>query len=127
MTTRRSLAWLIGLVPFAAKGQKLDGSSFSTKCIGSNGPGPCPQEPTRPIAPLGWMMGNAKVMRDQCPVCGTLAPPYRCQPPCGTYFDNQGTLRALSISITCSPDQGRTINLTRCLRCNNAFFQDAVN
>ena len=75
-------------------------------------------------APLRLKPGKA--LNNQCPVCGTMAKPYKANPPCGTFFDKQGNLKSYNSQVICGDDYKTSPeNLTRCLRCNAAFWQDS--
>ena len=75
--------------------------------------------------PIRWRDGKAK--NNQCPVCGTMAIPYKRNPPCGTYYD-KGVLHSYNQGVYCGPEytaKTEASNLVRCKRCNAAFWQDA--
>lgn len=72
-----------------------------------------------PRAPfLDWKRGKAK--NNQCPVCGTIAEPYKADTRfCGDYNIGQQEY-ALGMS-GCDPKH----IVTRCMKCNAAFWQTA--
>lgn len=69
---------------------------------------------------------TAKPVNNKCPVCGTMAEPFRSsasyESNCRSVIDfNSGRARLMCDKAT-APE-----NLTRCLNCNNAFWQEAEN
>ena len=68
-----------------------------------------------PLTGCGGRMQMKQVKNNQCPVCGTMAKPYKFNG-----VDCGGAIGKLGINDSCS-----AINLTRCARCNNAFWQEA--
>ncbi len=68
---------------------------------------------------------------NQCPVCATIAEPYKRPKlvqyspakPCGTDRKFSSELCVQEIFSYDGPEE----RVTRCKRCNCAFFQDAVN
>jgi hypothetical protein len=74
-------------------------------------------------------MPRAKVLNNQCPVCSEIAEAYE-RPTYDSMLTNcRGT--ADPYVVQCDPKKaipyGATERLTRCKRCNAAFWQDAVN
>ena len=65
------------------------------------------------------VFGCGKAKPDQCPVCGTMAEPYKRVSEFG-YTRKDG--RFVPGYYPDGPDE-RT---TRCKRCNSAFYQDAI-
>jgi hypothetical protein len=62
----------------------------------------------------------AKPLNNQCPICGEMAEPYKPDTRfCGDYSSGQPR-SAMGLS-GCEP----TMTITRCKRCNAAFWQDA--
>lgn len=59
---------------------------------------------------IKWL-GENHPLNNQCPVCGTMVKP----------FHNPTICISSSGSVACGPNQ----TVTRCLRCNSAFWQDA--
>ena len=59
-------------------------------------------------------------LNGQCPACGTMAEPFKAYiPQAGISFGNSGDyLRAIWY---------KEPRITRCIRCNAAFWQDAEN
>jgi|ERR1017187_9625201 hypothetical protein len=76
-------------------------------------------------APLQWsvpLMEGAKPKPNQCPACGTMAKPYHpVTTYCGDYSSGQ-PMSALGLA-GCEPK----MSITRCKRCNAAFWQDAAS
>ena len=70
---------------------------------------------------LGWRDAvDRKGVNNQCPVCGTMAEPYKPDTRfCGDYFSGQP--QATLGLPGCEPK----MSITRCKRCNCAFWQDA--
>lgn len=60
-------------------------------------------------------------LRDQCPVCGTMAEKYVNPSECLKVSAN-GTINASNVFAPCGPKE----RMTRCKRCNAAFWQDAI-
>ena len=76
--------------------------------------------------PCGNIGKRKPALNNQCPVCGAMAPPYHSRPPCGTFFDKRGNLKSYTAHVICGDDyKTGPVNLTRCPRCNAAFWQDS--
>jgi hypothetical protein len=80
--------------------------------------------------PAGWELGHP--LNNQCPVCGQMADPFiRPTSPVTTYLqDADGNLLTDSNGNFIAVNErqepyGPTQNITRCARCNTAFYQDA--
>jgi hypothetical protein len=75
---------------------------------------------------LHWFGG--KPLNNQCPACGEMAKRYKWLPPCGAYVLPNGMLSSDNGAHLplkdCSLGEPQR-NLTRCKRCNAAFWQDA--
>ena len=76
-----------------------------------------------------WMVVNSKALNNQCPVCGTMAEPFRCDPQ---YSITQTDVRLsgrdivlLSAGKSSDKPPKMPSRLVRCARCNAAFWQDA--
>jgi hypothetical protein len=128
MTRNRFFAALAGIVGLgAAKGQTasplnrctgVDMVSGKTKDI------KCPESPIVPVDRLGWPDGKAT--NNQCPVCGTMAKQLIAQrwPTQDGYRSimNGAAVERINPREELIPAQ----SITRCGRCNCAFWQDAV-
>lgn len=68
-----------------------------------------------------WQTGNA--VNNQCPVCGFLNPAMIAKASGEPTTGVRTFVRMKSKDVS---QKGQTENLTRCLRCNAAFFQDVV-
>jgi rubredoxin len=66
---------------------------------------------------LGTPWDTRKPKNRECPVCGTMAKPYKTIHDCfGPVNMKDGSMKF----VDCEPQR-----LIRCERCSNAFFQDA--
>lgn len=68
-------------------------------------------------------LGKTTLINNQCPVCGTMASPYKWQPEnfCGDSIGIDEFGRAHSL---CERPAKVIPHLTRCEHCNAAFWQD---
>jgi hypothetical protein len=76
-------------------------------------------------------IGKATPTPNQCPVCGTMAEPY-VRPTESEYFDTDTCIADQgnpSFAVCRQPSKMRRVGpderVTRCKRCNAAFWQDA--
>lgn len=69
---------------------------------------------------LSWC--SSRALNDQCPVCGTMAEKYH-----RTISGDCSSARMVDRITVCPPPTiDPTERVTRCKRCNAAFWQDAV-
>lgn len=71
-------------------------------------------------APM-WQTGNA--VNNQCPVCGFMNPAMIIK---SAGHPVSGTRTFVRMNSKDVAPQGHVENLTRCVRCNAAFFQDVI-
>ena len=70
-----------------------------------------------------WLAAG-KVLNNQCPVCGTMAKPYKVTPQCEKSHMKPGG--GNTVRVICDAYYPLGVALIRCERCNAAFYQDAV-
>jgi|SRR6185295_12437688 len=108
------------LVPVAMRAQSV--ASRVCMDIKTQGFIPCPPESTPPVTYPGWTKGKA--INNQCPQCGTMAAPLPQHGPFRNCRASTPIENTTSGQVCIEADMNKN-QLVRCLRCNNAFFQDA--
>ena len=110
--------WL--LMPFAAQAQDFEQTKTTGETVREVKIERGARQKATPI----------KRANNECPVCGTVASPYKRQPQ-----PNCGDITLISVDLAtsklvyksaCEKPDKVPANLTRCNHCNNAFWQDAV-
>jgi uncharacterized protein with PIN domain len=105
----------------------MNRSAFIAALLGAVGIGKAQQARWSVACIDGTNVRRCDPENNQCPVCGALAEPYK-RPTYDSMLTNcRGT--ADPYVVQCDPQKaipyGETERLTRCKRCNAAFWQDA--
>ena len=86
-----------------------------------------PKEAANSLTRLSWPWEDTKPLNNQCPVCGTMAKEYH--QPTLPIHNNCHSVRDDATITECDTldvKYGQIDLITRCKRCNNAFYQEAV-
>ena len=134
MNRRKWLKWIpAAFLPMGAKGGRPtqiyqpvvpDGFCIGIKTDGSYGQVECPPSQIVPDRYLRWMSGKA--LNNQCPVCGTIAAALPALPDILTNDGRACNGPSVEGGVCLNGGVVYLHKLVRCLRCNNAFFQDAA-
>jgi hypothetical protein len=78
----------------------------------------------------GWPWSDKSPVNNQCPLCGTMAEEYHRPTAAGWLNNCHHESGDPADVVTCDPVKdvpyGELERVTRCKRCNNAFFQEAA-